>query len=64
MGYNILTPTNEAFVENEELYPHTLSYDKPDGEKISGIIRNDEQSEDEYYMMFSLCGEDVEFSVD
>jgi len=45
-------------------YPITLGYTKPDGEDVSVVIHNDEQSEDEYYKMFTLCGQDVQFSVD
>ncbi len=45
-------------------YPITLGYTKPDGEKVSVVIHNDEQSEDEYHTMWWFCGLDVEFSVD
>ena len=45
-------------------YPITLSYTKPDGEKVSVVIHNDEQSEDEYHTMWWYCGQDVAFSVD
>ena len=46
------------------LYPFTLSYTLPSGEDYSVLIENDGQSEDEYHKMFSLCGQDVPFSVD
>jgi hypothetical protein len=45
-------------------YPITLSYTKPNGEKISVEILNDEQAEDEYHTMWWFCGLDVKFSVD
>ena len=45
-------------------YPFTLSYTKPDGEKVSVEIHNDGQSEDAYHDMFWFCGYDVKFSVD
>jgi hypothetical protein len=45
-------------------YPITLSYTKPDGEKVSVDIHNDEQSEDAYHTMWWFCGQDVTFSVD
>ena len=48
----------------EDLYPLTLSYTLPSGEKYSVVINNDGQSEDEYHKMFQLCGQLVEFSVD
>ena len=49
---------------DEIKYPFTLSYTKPNGEKISVEINNDEQSEDEYHTMWWFCGPDVSFSVD
>lgn len=45
-------------------YPITLGYTKPDGEKVSVVIHNSDQSEYEYDKMFELCGQDVKFSVD
>jgi len=45
-------------------YPFTLSYTKPDGQKVSVEIHDDGQSEDEYHNMWWACGYDVEFSVD
>ena len=48
----------------EDLYPLTLSYTLPSGEKYSVVINDDGQSEDEYHKMFQLCGQLVEFSVD
>ena len=45
-------------------YPFTLGYTKPNGEKVSVEILNEEQSEEEYDKMFSLCGYSVKFSVD
>ena len=48
----------------EDLYPLTLSYTLPSGEKYSVIIESDCQSEDEYHKMFQNCGQDVAFSVD
>ena len=48
----------------DSLYPITLSYTKPDGTEYSVVIMNEGQSEDEYYMMYQLCGPDVKFSVD
>ena len=45
-------------------YPITLSYTKPDGEKVSVKIYDEGQSEDEYHNMWWFCGYDVEFSVD
>ena len=51
-------------MENEELYPLTLSYTLPTGEDYSVVINSEGQSEDEYHKMFSLCGHDVLYSVD
>jgi len=48
----------------DELYPLTLSYTLPDGERYRVVIMNESQSEDEYSKMFRLCGLDVKFSVD
>ena len=48
----------------EDLYPFTLSYTLPTGEKYSVVINDDGQSEDEYHKMFKLCGQNVKFSVD
>jgi hypothetical protein len=45
-------------------YPITLSYTKPNGEKVSVVIQNEEESEDEYHNMWWFCGHDVAFSVD
>jgi len=45
-------------------YPITLGYTKPNGEKVSIVIHNSDQSEDEYEKMFELCGYDVPFSVE
>ena len=45
-------------------YPITLSYTKPDGEKVSVVIHDEGQSEDEYHTMRWFCGQDVAFSVD
>jgi len=49
---------------DETIYPITLSYTKPNGEKVSVVIHDDSQSEDEYHTMWWFCGPDVEFSVD
>ena len=46
------------------LYRFTLSYTLPSGEEYSVRIENDGQSEDEYYKMFQVCGQDVAFSVE
>jgi|TARA_R110000824_G_scaffold39497_2_gene119426 hypothetical protein len=61
MWYNILT--TETNMDDTE-YPITLSYTKPNGEKVSVEILNDEQAEDEYHTMWWFCGQDVKFSVD
>lgn len=45
-------------------YPITLGYTKPNGEKVSIVIHNSDQSEEAYDKMFSTCGYDVPFSVD
>jgi len=45
-------------------YPITLSYTKPDGEKVTVKIHNDGQAEDEYHTMWWFCGQEVKFSVD
>jgi hypothetical protein len=45
-------------------YPITLSYTKPNGEKVSVVIHDDEQAEDAYHTMWWFCGQDVKFSVD
>lgn len=45
-------------------YPITLGYTKPNGEKVSIVIHNEEESEDAYHDMFWCCGYDVPFSVD
>ena len=45
-------------------YPITLSYTKPNGEKVSVEIHNEAQAEDEYHTMWWFCGHDVKFSVD
>ena len=53
--------------DNQKLdttYPFTLGYTKPNGEKVSVEIHNDEQAEDEYHNMWWFCGHDVSFSVD
>ena len=51
-------------LDSENLYPIRLGYTLPTGEEYSVIIRNSGQSEDEYYKMFNICGQDVAFSVD
>ena len=45
-------------------YPITLGYALPDGTKLSVVIQNEEESEEEYDKMFQLCGQNVSFSVD
>jgi hypothetical protein len=45
-------------------YPITLSYTKPNGEKVSVEIHDEAQAEDEYHTMWWFCGLDVKFSVD
>jgi len=62
MWYNIIT--TETNMDDIVEYPITLSYTKPNGEKISVEILNDEQAEDEYHTMWWFCGQDVKFSVD
>ena len=47
--------------ENE--YPITLSYTKPNGEEVSVEIHNEDESEDAYHTMWWFCGQDVKFSV-
>jgi hypothetical protein len=45
-------------------YPITLSYTKPNGEKVSVVIHNEAEAEDEYHTMWWFCGQEVLFSVD
>ena len=54
---------NVSEVSDSE-YPITLSYTKPDGEKVSVEIHDEAQAEDEYHTMWWFCGQDVKFSVD
>ena len=37
---------------DENDYPITLSYTKPDGKKVSVLIQNEEESEDAYHTMW------------
>ena len=63
LWYNILTKeTNKDDDDIEN--PITLSYTKPDGEKVSVEIHDEAQAEDEYHTMWWFCGHDVKFSVD
>ncbi len=45
-------------------FPITLSYTKPNGEKVSVDIYDEAQAEDEYRTMWWFCGLDVLYSVD
>ena len=45
-------------------YPFILGYTQPDGTQVRIRIRNEEDSEEEFWNMFSTCGQDVPFSVD
>ena len=48
----------------DSLYPIRLGYTLPSGKEYSVVITNEDQSEDEYDKMFSLCGHDIRYSVD
>ena len=58
------SPSQPEVNMSEDLYPIRLGYTLPSGEEYSVVITNEQQSEDEYYKMFSLCGNDIAFSVD
>jgi hypothetical protein len=48
----------------EDLYPLTLSYTDPTGQKVRVLCRNDAEAEQALREMFDLCGDGVRYSVD
>jgi hypothetical protein len=48
----------------EDLYPLTLSYTDPTGQKVRALCRNEAEADQAFREMFDLCGDGVRYSVD